>query len=102
MIDLVGSSATARLGIDSLTKGGKLIVVGLFGGDITMSLPPFPMRAMTIQGSYIGSLPEMTELIELVQAHRPAGGADRDAAARGRERRARANCAPARWSAAWC
>ena len=67
VIDLVGSSATARLGIDSLIKGGKYIIVGLYGGDITLSLPPFPMRAITIQGSYVGSLPEMRELIELVQ-----------------------------------
>ena len=67
VIDLVGSSATARLGIDSLIKGGKYIIVGLYGGDITLSLPPFPMRAITIQGSYVGSLPEMRELIELVK-----------------------------------
>ena len=56
-----------RLGIDSLIKGGKLIIVGLYGGDITISLPPFPMRAMTMQGSYIGSLDEIGELIELVK-----------------------------------
>ena len=67
VIDLVGSSATARLGIDSLIKGGKYIIVGLYGGDIILSLPPFPMRAITIQGSYVGSLPEMRELIELVR-----------------------------------
>jgi D-arabinose 1-dehydrogenase-like Zn-dependent alcohol dehydrogenase len=67
VIDLVGSSATARLGIDSLIKGGKYIIVGLYGGDITLSLPPLPMRAITIQGSYVGSLPEMRELIELVK-----------------------------------
>jgi propanol-preferring alcohol dehydrogenase len=67
VIDLVGSSATARLGLDSLIKGGKLIVVGLYGGDITVSLPPFPMRAITLQGSYTGSLTEIGELIELVK-----------------------------------
>ena len=67
VIDLVGSSATARLGIDILIKGGKYIVVGLYGGDITLSLPPIPMRAITIQGSYVGSLPEMRELIDLVR-----------------------------------
>ncbi len=65
-IDLVGSSSTARLAIDSLTKGGKLIVVGLYGGDITLPLPFFPMRAITLQGSYVGSLTEMAELLELV------------------------------------
>jgi len=67
VIDLVGSSATARLGLDSLTKAGKLIIVGLYGGEITLSLPPFPMRAISIQGSYTGSLTETAELIELVK-----------------------------------
>ena len=67
VIDLVGSSSTARIGIDSLIKGGKLIIVGLYGGDITVSLPPFPMRAITVQGSYTGSLTETAELLELVR-----------------------------------
>ena len=67
VIDLVGSSATARLGVDSLIKGGKYIIVGLYGGDLTLSLPPMPMRALTVQGSYVGSLPEMGELMELVR-----------------------------------
>jgi alcohol dehydrogenase, propanol-preferring len=67
VIDFVGAADTARLGVDSLTKGGKLIIVGLFGGEITTSTPYFPLRAMTIQGSYVGSLPEMRELVELVR-----------------------------------
>jgi len=65
-IDFVGASATARLGIDALAKGGKYVIVGLFGGDITLSLPLLPMRAVTIQGSYVGSLAEMKELLGLV------------------------------------
>ena len=67
VIDLVGSSQSARLGYDSLAKGGKYIIVGLYGGDITLSLPPIPMRALTVQGSYVGSVPEMQELMELVR-----------------------------------
>jgi propanol-preferring alcohol dehydrogenase len=66
VIDLVGSGQTAKLGVDSLIKGGQLIIVGLFGGDITVSTPFFPMRAMAIRGSYVGSLTEMKELLELV------------------------------------
>jgi D-arabinose 1-dehydrogenase-like Zn-dependent alcohol dehydrogenase len=65
-IDFVGASATARLGIDALAKGGKYVIVGLFGGDITLSLPLLPMRAITVQGSYVGSLAEMKELLSLV------------------------------------
>jgi D-arabinose 1-dehydrogenase-like Zn-dependent alcohol dehydrogenase len=68
VIDLVGSSASARLGYDSLIKGGKYVIVGLYGGDLTVSLPPIPMRALTIQGSYVGSQHEMKELMELVKA----------------------------------
>ena len=68
VIDLVGSSQSARIGYESLIKGGKYIIVGLYGGDLTVSLPPIPMRAQTIQGSYVGSLPEMKELIELVKS----------------------------------
>jgi len=67
VIDVVGSSQSAQLGYDSLIKGGKYIIVGLYGGDFTVSLPPIPMRALTIQGSYVGSVPEMTELMELVR-----------------------------------
>ena len=67
VIDLVGSSTSAQVGYDSLIKGGKYIIVGLYGGDLTVSLPPIPMRALTIQGSYVGSLPEMKELIDLVK-----------------------------------
>ena len=67
VVDLVGSSQSARLGYDSLTKGGRYVIVGLYGGDLTVSLPPIPMRALTIQGSYVGSIPEMSELMELVR-----------------------------------
>jgi D-arabinose 1-dehydrogenase-like Zn-dependent alcohol dehydrogenase len=66
--DYVGSSTTVQLGVDCITKGGKIIVVGLFGGDITVSTPFFPLKAMAIQGSYVGSLPEMRELLDLVRA----------------------------------
>jgi alcohol dehydrogenase, propanol-preferring len=67
VIDLVGASRTAQLALDSLCKGGKLIIVGLFGGDITVPTPSFPLRAITIQGSYVGSLTEMAELLDLVR-----------------------------------
>ena len=67
VIDLVGASRTVQLGVDSLVKGGKVIVVGLFGGDIAVPTPSLPLRAMTIQGSYVGSLTEMAELLDLVR-----------------------------------
>jgi alcohol dehydrogenase, propanol-preferring len=68
VIDFVGSGATARLGIDALAKGGRYIIVGLFGGDITLSTLFLPWRAIAIQGSYVGSLGELKELMALVKA----------------------------------
>ena len=68
VIDFVGSGATARLGIDCLAKGGRYVIVGLFGGDITLSTLFLPWRAIAIQGSYVGSLGELKELMTLVKA----------------------------------
>jgi len=67
VVDFVGSGSTVKLGTDLLTKGGRLVVVGLFGGEITIPTPYIPMRAMTVQGSYTGSLPELNELIALLR-----------------------------------
>jgi len=53
--------------IHAQRAGGKLIVVGLFGGEITMPTPYIPIKAMTLQGSYTGSLTELKELIDLVR-----------------------------------
>src|SRR5437016_1894594 len=43
--DLVGSEQTISLGFDVLPKGGKLVVVGLFGGAAPWSLPLIPIKA---------------------------------------------------------
>jgi D-arabinose 1-dehydrogenase-like Zn-dependent alcohol dehydrogenase len=67
VIDLVGSAQTTQLGFDALGKGGKLIIVGLFGGGATFALPLIPIKAVTIQGSYVGNLRETKELLDLVR-----------------------------------
>ncbi|WP_375411903.1 alcohol dehydrogenase [uncultured Bradyrhizobium sp.] len=72
VIDLVGNAATTQLGFDCLTKGGKLVIVGLFGGGATWALPLIPIKAVTIQGSYVGNLRETQELLDLVRANRIA------------------------------
>ena len=67
VIDLVGNAATTQLGFDCLTKGGKLVIVGLFGGGAPWALPLIAMKAITIQGSYVGNLRETKELLDLVR-----------------------------------
>ena len=46
VIDLVGNAQTTQLGFDCLTKGGKLVIVGLFGGGATWALPLIPIKAI--------------------------------------------------------
>jgi D-arabinose 1-dehydrogenase-like Zn-dependent alcohol dehydrogenase len=44
------------------------VIVGLFGGAMSMPLPLFPLRALSIIGSYVGSLPEAQEMMTIVRA----------------------------------
>ena len=65
-IDFVGSRETVEFGFNSLSLGGKLIIVGLFGGSFELGIPIFPLKSVSIEGSYVGSLSEMAELMDLV------------------------------------
>ena len=69
VIDLVGSGETGELGFELLSQGGKLVIVGLFGGAMTLSVPLIPMKSAKIEGSYIGSPAELRELMALVRVH---------------------------------
>lgn len=71
-IDFVGTPETFKLGTDILRKGGKYVLVGLFGGEVQLQLPLVPIKALTIVGSYIGSLREMQEMMELIRRTGPA------------------------------
>jgi len=66
-IDFVGAEQTAQTGLKVLRTGGKLVIVGLFGGQLKTPLPMIPMRALTIEGSYVGTPAEMAEMVELVR-----------------------------------
>jgi alcohol dehydrogenase, propanol-preferring len=68
VIDFVGSESTSQLAFKALAKGGKLICVGLFGGAASWPLPLIPMRGITIQGNFVGTLAELTELLALVRS----------------------------------
>ena len=67
-LDFVGAEASTAFGLSTLRKGGKLVIVGLYGGALNIPLPFIPMNARIIQGSYVGSLKEMGELMALVRA----------------------------------
>lgn len=67
-IDFVGMPATAEFGLSVVRKCGKLIVVGLFGGSMTIALPTLPLRGVNLIGSYVGSLAEMDRLMALARS----------------------------------
>jgi D-arabinose 1-dehydrogenase-like Zn-dependent alcohol dehydrogenase len=66
-IDFVGAAATFSFGLSALRKGGKLVCVGLFGGSAPVMPATLPLRAVTIAGSYVGSLAEMAEMMALAR-----------------------------------
>jgi D-arabinose 1-dehydrogenase-like Zn-dependent alcohol dehydrogenase len=66
-IDFVGSPASAALGIAALRKGGRYVICGLYGGELTHPLPPIAQRAIGIIGSYVGNLQELKEVVALAK-----------------------------------
>ena len=67
IIDTVNAGSTAEFAFDALSKGGKLIQVGLFGGELKLPLPLMPAKAATLQGSYVGGLGELREVVALAK-----------------------------------
>jgi propanol-preferring alcohol dehydrogenase len=67
VIDFVNAPQTAKTGLAVLRKRGNLVLVGLFGGSINLSLVTIPLKSLTIQGAYTGNYDDMVELIELAK-----------------------------------
>lgn len=66
-IDFVGAAATFNFGFNALRKAGKLVCVGLFGGSTPIVPAMVSMKAVSITGSYVGSLQEMQELMAIAR-----------------------------------
>lgn len=69
VLDFVGCDATVELGLNLPRKGGKLIIVGLHGGELRYPIPYIITKAISIIGSYTGSLTDLQELIEFANQH---------------------------------
>jgi alcohol dehydrogenase/propanol-preferring alcohol dehydrogenase len=69
-IDFVGAETTVGFGLALLRKGGRLYVVGLFGGSIEIPVATLPLRAVGVIGVFVGSLPELRELLALAREGR--------------------------------
>jgi propanol-preferring alcohol dehydrogenase len=67
VIDFVNASKTVETGMQLLRRRASLVLVGLFGGELKLSLVSMPTRAYKIIGSYTGSISEMVELVSLAK-----------------------------------
>ena len=67
-IDFVNTSDTARTGLDALAEGGRRVLVGVAGGDLTLSLATMIFRAQSVLGSNTGTLEDLRAVVALAQA----------------------------------
>jgi D-arabinose 1-dehydrogenase-like Zn-dependent alcohol dehydrogenase len=66
-IDLVNNTASATLALSGIRKGGKVILVGLYGGEIPLSLVSVVQRALSIIGSNVGTVEELKQVVQLAR-----------------------------------
>jgi D-arabinose 1-dehydrogenase-like Zn-dependent alcohol dehydrogenase len=66
-IDFVGAGSSFAFGLGALRKGGRLVCVGLFGGSAPIVPVMVAMKAVSVLGSYVGTLQDLRELMALAQ-----------------------------------
>jgi D-arabinose 1-dehydrogenase-like Zn-dependent alcohol dehydrogenase len=67
VLDVVGAEATLNLALASVARGAHIVVCGLYGGELVVPIPYIPMKPLHIQGSWVGTLPELRALVDLAQ-----------------------------------
>ena len=67
VIDFVNASKTVEADMQIIRRRARLILVGLFGGELKLNLVMMPTRAYSLIGSYTGSLGDMVELVSLAK-----------------------------------
>jgi alcohol dehydrogenase, propanol-preferring len=67
VIDFVNSSKTVETDMNFLRRRAKLVLVGLFGGELKLNLVSMPTRAYKLIGSYTGSINDLTNLVSLAK-----------------------------------
>ena len=66
-VDFVGAASSFAFGFGALRKGGRLVCVGLIGGATTIVPAMVSMRAVSVIGSYVGSLDELEQLLAIAR-----------------------------------
>jgi propanol-preferring alcohol dehydrogenase len=67
VIDFVNASKTVETDMQILRRRAKIVLVGLFGGELKLSLITIPTRAYRLIGSYTGNMTDLIELVSLAK-----------------------------------
>jgi propanol-preferring alcohol dehydrogenase len=67
VIDFVNASKTVESDMQFLRRRARVVLVGLFGGELKLSLVSMPTRAYKLIGSYTGTLSDLIELVSLAR-----------------------------------
>lgn len=70
VLDFVNNDATARVALEVLGKGGTLVMVGVAGGELPLSLAGMIFRALTIKGSNTGTPADLRAVLALANQGR--------------------------------
>lgn len=66
-IDFVNNSSTAAMSYASIGKGGKMVQVGVMGGELNLSLVSLIFKGATIMGNNTGNLAALNEVSRLAR-----------------------------------
>jgi alcohol dehydrogenase, propanol-preferring len=67
VLDFVNASKTVETDMQFLRRRARLVLVGLFGGELKLGLVTMPTRAYRIIGSYTGTISDLIELVSLAK-----------------------------------
>ena len=67
VLDFVNASSTVETDMKFLRRRARLVLVGLFGGELKLGLVSMPTRAYRIIGSYTGTIHDLIELVSLAK-----------------------------------
>jgi propanol-preferring alcohol dehydrogenase len=67
VIDFVNASSTVEVDMNLLRRRAKVVLVGLFGGELKLNLVSMPTRSYKLIGSYTGSINDLIELVSLAK-----------------------------------
>ena len=68
VIDFVNASSTSQVGLECLAKDGKLVLIGVAGGELVISLAGMIFKPRSIQGSATGNPQDLRDVVALARA----------------------------------